>query len=250
MGSGRGPPAPPARGREELTARKDEAREQEESEAKSAAGGLDDEQMRSKAKGLLAELYNTKDAKEGLTCVKELVEAGADVPSLLEVLLTHSLETKGTDWDMLHALLRSAVEDKAVQAADLEKGVRQLLDQLDDLSVDVPKAPLQVGAVLGELVAAGGADLKVLAMHIRTADANPDEVQEGEDTMLVGGGGAAKTLGALLQRLAAAKGQEAAREAWQAAGEALPAFLPQSVRESEEERSKLVEQFGLAAIVA
>lgn len=43
------------------------------------------------------------------------MEAGADVPSLLEVLLTHSLETKGTDWDMLHALLRSAVEDKAVQ---------------------------------------------------------------------------------------------------------------------------------------
>lgn len=30
------------------------------------------------------------------------------------------------------------------QAADLEKGARQLLDQLDDLSVDVPKAPLQV----------------------------------------------------------------------------------------------------------
>lgn len=46
---------------------------------------------------------------------RELVEAGAAVPSLLEVLLTHSLETKGTDWDMLHALLRSAVEDKAVQ---------------------------------------------------------------------------------------------------------------------------------------
>lgn len=68
--------------------------------------------------------------------------------------------------------------------------------------------------------------------------------------MLVGGGGAAKTLGALLQRLAAAKGEEAAREAWQAAGEGLPAFLPQSDRESEEERSKLVEQFGLAAIVA
>lgn len=160
----------------------------------------------------------------------------------------------------------------------------------------------QVGAVLGELVAAGGADLKVLAVHIRTADANPDEiqvrrwllsetwacwlpalaggavcsehcwrrvsppalptpaqpplllpqflVQEGEDTMLVGGGGAAKTMGALLQRLAAGKGEEAAREAWQATGEALPAFLPQADRESEEERSKVVEQFGLAAIVA
>lgn len=31
--------------------------------------------------------------------------------------------------------------------------------------------------MLGELVAAGGADLKVLAVHIRTADANPDEIQ-------------------------------------------------------------------------
>lgn len=30
------------------------------------------------------------------------------------------------------------------QASDLEQGARQLLDQLDDLSVDVPKAPLQV----------------------------------------------------------------------------------------------------------
>jgi hypothetical protein len=48
---------------------------------------------------------------------------------------------------------------------------------LDDLSVDVPKAPLQVGSVLGDLVAAGGADLKALAQHIRTADANPDEIQ-------------------------------------------------------------------------
>ena len=49
----------------------------------------------------------------------------------------------------------------------------------------VPKPPLsptsapQVGGVLGELVAAGGADLKVLAVHIRTADANPDEIQVG-----------------------------------------------------------------------
>ena len=31
--------------------------------------------------------------------------------------------------------------------------------------------------MLGELVAAGGADLKALAVHIRTADANPDEIQ-------------------------------------------------------------------------
>ena len=67
--------------------------------------------------------------------------------------------------------------------------------------------------------------------------------------MLVGGGGAAKTLGALLQRLAAAKGEEEAKAAWQAAGEALPAFLPQDDREDAAAAAKVVEQFGLAAIL-
>lgn len=44
-----------------------------------------------------------------------------------------------------------------------------------------PPVPLaaQVGAMLGELVAAGGADIKVIAEHIRMADANPDEIEVG-----------------------------------------------------------------------
>lgn len=145
--------------------------------------------------------------------------------------------------------------------------------------------------MLGGLVAGGGADLKVLAQHIRTADANPDEIevrraaravlccaalhgctgssqagralsswaharppppttaQEGEDTMLVGGGGAAKTLGALLQKLAEAKGEEAAKAAWDASGESLAAFLPQGDREDAGEAQKVVERFGLAAVL-
>ena len=43
------------------------------------------------------------------------------------------------------------------QPADLERGARTLLDQLDDLSVDVPKEPLQVGWTCGlELRAEAG----------------------------------------------------------------------------------------------
>lgn len=41
--------------------------------------------------------------------------------------------------------------NRPLQAADLEKGARQLLDQLDDLSVDVPKAPQQVGRTVGRV---------------------------------------------------------------------------------------------------
>lgn len=63
--------------------------------------------------------------------------------------------------------------------------------------------------------------------------------------MLVGGGGAAKTIGALLHRLAAETGEEAANEAWQATGEQLVSFLPQPDRGDEYELSRLVEQYGL-----
>ena len=66
--------------------------------------------------------------------------------------------------------------------------------------------------------------------------------------MLVGGGGAARTIGSLLQKLAAAKGEDAAKEAWQATGEQLAAFLPQADREDKAALTKLAEQFGLQAI--
>lgn len=148
-------------------------------------------------------------------------------------------------------------------------------------------------------MAAGGVDLKVVAEHIRTADANPDDLQaskpgcccgfverrvwivgcdmcvtraverpqkasrsllltdspvllaalqEGEDTMLVGGGGAARTIGSLLQKLAETKGEAAAKEAWQATGEQLAAFLAQADREDEAAVKKVAEQFALLAI--
>lgn len=66
--------------------------------------------------------------------------------------------------------------------------------------------------------------------------------------MLVGGGGAAKTIGALLQRLAEVKGAEAAKDCWAATGEQLPAFLPQPDREDESKVADLVEKFGLQAV--
>jgi hypothetical protein len=66
--------------------------------------------------------------------------------------------------------------------------------------------------------------------------------------MLVGGGGAARTIGCLLQKLAEAKGEEAAKEAWQATGEQLAAFLPQADREDDAAVKKVAEQFGVLSI--
>lgn len=68
--------------------------------------------------------------------------------------------------------------------------------------------------------------------------------------MLVGSGGAAKTLGALLQKLAELKGEEGAKEAWAATGEALSAFLASSDREDAAAAQAVIDKFGLAAVLA
>lgn len=68
--------------------------------------------------------------------------------------------------------------------------------------------------------------------------------------MLVGGGGAAKTVGALLERFVALKGADAAKEAWAATGESLPAFLPQPDREDAAKAAEVAEKFGLAEVLA
>lgn len=329
------------------------------------------------------------------------MDAGADVPALFEVLLTHSMESKGTDWEMLHALLRSGCEEGVLQArrragwggaglaggrpnrgkparhascprvqtwhgltaraaprscllqaAGLEGGARLVLDQLDDLAVDVPKAPLQVrgwllpclpacrgpclwvrrelpqpvdrpcrplaypphpapldrwapswarwwpraaptsrpwpctsaprtptptrlrcvadcrvqsaapaqGSIcLGRARLAGmrgppcvcrGLGLSALTPAPLLPPLPPTLAQEGEDTMLVASGGAAKTLGALLQKLAELKGEEGAKEAWAATGEALPAFLATPDREDAAAAQALTDKFGLAGVLA
>ncbi len=67
--------------------------------------------------------------------------------------------------------------------------------------------------------------------------------------MLVSSGGAAKTLGALLQRLVELKGAEAAKEAWGAAGDSLAAFLPQPDREDGGKLAELADKFGLQAFL-
>lgn len=135
-----------------------------------------------------------------------------------------------------------------LQRDQIHEGARLVLAELDDTAVDVPKAPGQVGAVLGSLVAAGAADLKVLSEHIRTADM--EEVPEGEDSLLVGSGNAAKVMAAVLRQLREEAGEDAAAEAYRAAGLDLRAFLPGPDREDEAALQQLVQQYGLEKVAA
>jgi hypothetical protein len=46
---------------------------------------------------------------------RELVELDADISTMFEVMLTSAMESKGTDWDMLAALLKTCAEESVLQ---------------------------------------------------------------------------------------------------------------------------------------
>jgi len=53
---------------------------------------------------------------------RELVELDAEVPTMFEVMLTSAMESKGTDWDMLAALLKACAEESVLQVGGVTTG--------------------------------------------------------------------------------------------------------------------------------
>ena len=110
-----------------------------------AAAGMSKEDVERKTKGLLSEFYSASDLEEAKTCVGELTEAGADLSELVEAMFTVSLDLKTTSWPLLSDLLASLAKAELVSSGDVQKGVRELLNVLDDVAVDAPKAPAPAG---------------------------------------------------------------------------------------------------------
>ena len=147
----------------------------------------------------------------------------------------------------LKALIGDCSEENVISAEGLEQGVRKLLNHLPDTTVDVPKAPAQIGEVLGSLVSAKVADLKTIAHHIIEADV--EDPLEGDPPELVAGGGGAQVIAALLLSLSQAAGDEEAKSAWGAAGVGLDQFMPETER-SDERLSAFMDKYGITELVA
>lgn len=179
-----------------------------------------------KVKGLLVELYHNSDPNEALLALKDLKEAGAKMHVVVDCLLSSSLETKGTSWGLLkttlinsryvsgfvfsskmyrrcHILLIGCIpncrNEDVISTDEMQQGVRSLLNKLEDIRVDVPKAPEQIGDVLSSLVNEEVLDFDALMLHIREADM--EATPEGEDTMMVDSGTAKDLIGVFLRGL-------------------------------------------------
>lgn len=205
--------------------------EETASKSELSAQPISNEDMERKVKGLLEELYNSGDLNEAMTCLKELGSAQADPVGVVDTIISVSLERKGTNWEMLHKLLKTSAEAGSVEAITktaLHKGCRRVLDKLADTAVDVPLAPQQVADCLAALIDVELLELKKISEEILIADL--EDVPSEEDTMLVGDGYAIKVLDRMLAELATKWGEEKLKEAWLATGLDACKFLPSDDR--------------------
>ena len=131
--------------------------------AAAAAAGkpLSAEDVEAKAKGLFREFASVGDYAEAATCARELREAPkaagvADLSALVAAAVAEVFDaTAEKQQAALAGLLVRLAADGHVTAAELRAGLRTYTDGLEDLSLDVPKAPELLGRVLGGAAAKG-----------------------------------------------------------------------------------------------
>ncbi len=78
------------------------------------------------------------------------MDGGAELSEAFSGILRTSLEAKGTHWGLCAQLLAASAGDAGLLRAEhVHEGARALLAELDDMCIDVPKAPGQVGRLPG-----------------------------------------------------------------------------------------------------
>ncbi|TXG60725.1 hypothetical protein EZV62_012088 [Acer yangbiense] len=127
--------------------------------APSARLNLDE--LRRKTVSLLEEYFSVKLSDEALMCVEEL-KAPTYHPEVVKEAISLGLEKSQPCVELVAKLLEYLFTKKVITARDIGTGCLLYGALLDDISIDLPKAPNNFGEIIGELVLAGGLDFKVV----------------------------------------------------------------------------------------
>ncbi|KAG5244467.1 eukaryotic translation initiation factor [Salix suchowensis] len=117
--------------------------------------------LRRKTISLLEEYFSVQILDEALQCVEELKDP-AFHPELAKEAISLALEKSPPCVGPVIKLLEFLLTKKALTARDIGTGCLLYGSLLDDIGIDLPKAPNNFGEVLGNLVVVQGLDFEVL----------------------------------------------------------------------------------------
>lgn len=119
------------------------------------------DEIKRKTVSLIEEYMNVRILDEALQCVEEL-KSPEFHPELVKEAISMALEKSPPCVEPIAKLLDYLYSKKVLVKHDLTTGCIGYGSLLDDIAIDLPKAPNNFGEVMGHLVVTGGIDFKVV----------------------------------------------------------------------------------------
>ncbi|GAB2218222.1 hypothetical protein Droror1_Dr00001441 [Drosera rotundifolia] len=122
---------------------------------------LTPEKLRSKTVSLLEEYFNIRLLDEALQCVEEL-KSPSYHPEVVKEAIALGLEKSPPIVDPVAKLLERLFAKDVITTGDLGSGCLLYGTLLDDIGIDLPKAPSNFGEIMGKLILIGGVTFNVV----------------------------------------------------------------------------------------
>ncbi|AEE85795.1 translation initiation factor-like protein [Arabidopsis thaliana] len=114
-----------------------------------------------KTNSLLEEYFNVRLLDEALQCIEEL-KTPSYHPELVKEAISLGLEKNPPCVEPVAKLLEHLVSKNVLTPKDLRNGCLLYGSMLDDIGIDLPKAPNNFGEILGSLVMAKASDSELV----------------------------------------------------------------------------------------
>ncbi|KAK7291944.1 hypothetical protein RIF29_07512 [Crotalaria pallida] len=125
------------------------------------AAKMNTDDLRRKTVSLLEEYFSVRLLDEALQCVEEL-KSPAYHPELVKEAISLALDKSPPCVGPVANLIEYLFNKKIVSARDIGTGCLLFGSMLDDIGIDLPKAPNNFGEIIGKLILAGALDFKVV----------------------------------------------------------------------------------------
>ncbi|KHN17504.1 Eukaryotic initiation factor iso-4F subunit p82-34 [Glycine soja] len=133
------------------------------------AAKLNFDELQRKTVSLLEEYFNVRLLDEALQCVEEL-KAPAYYPEFVKEAISLALDKSPPCAEPVANLFEYLFIKKILSARDIGTGCMLFASLLDDIGIDLPKAPNNFGEIIGKLVLAGGLDFKVVTEILKKVE--------------------------------------------------------------------------------
>ncbi|XP_061347457.1 eukaryotic translation initiation factor isoform X1 [Gastrolobium bilobum] len=133
------------------------------------AAKLNTADLHRKTVSLLEEYFGVGLLDEALCCVEEL-KSPAYHPEVVKEAISLALDKSPPCVQPVANLLEYLFNKKILSARDIGTGCLLFGSMLDDIGIDLPKAPNNFGEIVGKLILAGVLDFKVVAEILKKVD--------------------------------------------------------------------------------